>query len=176
VLWPAAAIASFLTVAASRGTPVNPDPGGGLLPAADGRAVLAHLHRLADAVPAWCLAANPIDIAERLSSDDGFSYVPLTCGYSRRPGARSPRPTSSCTPGRPGYDKVRFVRPVFIGDTITVTATITATREHPKQAGRYGFADEQVTVRNQHGEVVLSLVHVYLVERQPPSPPSPKEM
>jgi acyl dehydratase len=75
-----------------------------------------------------------------------------------------------------GYDKVRFVRPVFIGDTISVTATITGTREHPKQADRYGFADEQVTVRNQHGEVVLSLVHVYLVERQPSSPPSPKEM
>ncbi|HSZ38343.1 MAG TPA: MaoC/PaaZ C-terminal domain-containing protein [Trebonia sp.] len=69
-----------------------------------------------------------------------------------------------------GYDKVRFVRPVFIGDTITVTATITGTRDHPKQAGRYGFADEQVTVRNQHGEVVLSLVHVYLVERQPACP------
>ncbi|MGH3170038.1 MAG: hypothetical protein ACRDN0_29665, partial [Trebonia sp.] len=81
VLWPAAptdAIASFLTLAASRGTPVRPGPK--LLPEADGLAVLAHLHRLADAVPAWCLAANPIEIAERLADDDGFSYVPLTYG------------------------------------------------------------------------------------------------
>lgn len=85
VLWPAAptdAIASFLTIAASRGTPVNPVPGAGLLPAADGLAVLAHLHRLADAVPARCLSANPIEIAEWLVSDDSFSLVPLTYGYS----------------------------------------------------------------------------------------------
>ncbi|AMM21603.1 dehydratase [Frondihabitans sp. PAMC 28766] len=64
-----------------------------------------------------------------------------------------------------GYDRVRFVAPVFIGDTITSTAAITAVRPHPKQPERYGFVDELVTTTNQHGETVMVLTHVYLVER-----------
>ena len=65
-----------------------------------------------------------------------------------------------------GYDRIRFVRPVHIGDTIRVTAEIADTRPHDRRPGA-GYVDEQVTVRNQHDEVVLSLVHVYLVERRP---------
>ncbi len=66
-----------------------------------------------------------------------------------------------------GYDRVRFVRPVFIGDTITVSAEVVGRREHPRRPEQHGYVDEQVTVVNQHGETVLSLVHVYLVERAP---------
>ena len=67
-----------------------------------------------------------------------------------------------------GYDRIRFVKPVFIGDTITVTACISAKREHPRRSAQ-GFVDEQVTVTNQRGETVLSLIHVYLVERRTPA-------
>jgi acyl dehydratase len=66
-----------------------------------------------------------------------------------------------------GYDRVRFVRPVFIGDTITVRAEIAGRRDHPKRA-EAGLVDETVTVVNQHGETVLVLVHVYLVQRRAP--------
>lgn len=64
-----------------------------------------------------------------------------------------------------GYERVRFVRPVFIGDTITVQATIVAKRDHPKRLGQ-GLIDEDVVVENDRGEVVLVLTHVYLVERR----------
>jgi acyl dehydratase len=63
-----------------------------------------------------------------------------------------------------GYDRVRFISPVFIGDTITSTAEITAKRDHPKRL-EYGLVDELVTTTNQRGDVVLVLTHVYLVER-----------
>ncbi|MBA2545666.1 MAG: MaoC family dehydratase N-terminal domain-containing protein [Solirubrobacterales bacterium] len=63
-----------------------------------------------------------------------------------------------------GYDRIRFVRPVHIGDTITVTATIAAKRDDPKRPGQ-GFVDEEVAVSNQHGDVVLVLTHVYSIER-----------
>jgi acyl dehydratase len=69
-----------------------------------------------------------------------------------------------------GYDRIRFVRPVFIGDTITVTATIEGKRDHPRRP-QQGFVDEQVTVTNQRGETVLSLVHLYLAERKSPAAP-----
>lgn len=64
-----------------------------------------------------------------------------------------------------GYDRIRFIRPVHIGDTITVVAEITGKRPHPKR-GDAGFVEETVTVTNQRGEVVLSLIHLYLVGRR----------
>lgn len=68
-----------------------------------------------------------------------------------------------------GYDRVRFIRPVHIGDTITSRSKIVALREHPKQPELLGFADEQVEVVNQRGEVVVAFVHLYLVNRRPGS-------
>lgn len=64
-----------------------------------------------------------------------------------------------------GYDRIRFVRPVFIGDTVSVQATIAAKRDHPKRSGQ-GLIDENVVVENDRGEVVLVLTHVYLVDRR----------
>lgn len=68
-----------------------------------------------------------------------------------------------------GYDRVRFIRPVHIGDTITSRSEIVGLREHPKRPELYGFADEQVEVVNQRGEVVIAFVHLYLVNRRPGS-------
>ena len=64
-----------------------------------------------------------------------------------------------------GYDKIRFIKPVFIGDTIQVTTEITGKRDHTKKNDQFGFVDEQVNVINQHDEIVLSLIHIYLVNR-----------
>jgi len=64
-----------------------------------------------------------------------------------------------------GYDRIRFVKPVHIGDTITVEARIDAKRDDPKRPG-HGFVDEAVTVVNQQDETVLVLTHIHLVERR----------
>ncbi len=64
-----------------------------------------------------------------------------------------------------GYDRVRFIRPVFIGDTLTVTARISGRRDHPKRK-THGIIVEQVEIANQHGEIVLACEHLYLVERR----------
>lgn len=65
-----------------------------------------------------------------------------------------------------GYDKVRFIAPVFIGDTITSKAEIIAKRDHAKKPEEFGMVDEQVTVINQKGETVIAFVHLYLVNRK----------
>ncbi len=64
-----------------------------------------------------------------------------------------------------GYDRIRFTRPVHIGDTITVSAEITGTRPHRDRPGS-GFVDEVVTVTNQRDDVVMILTHIYLVDRR----------
>lgn len=53
-----------------------------------------------------------------------------------------------------GYDKVRFVRPVFIGDTITMTYTV---KEMDSEKLRT-YAD--VVGTNQAGTVVFAAVHI----------------
>lgn len=65
-----------------------------------------------------------------------------------------------------GYDRVRFIAPVLIGDTITAHSVIAAKREHKKQPDLYGLVDEQVTIANQRGEPVLTFVHVYIVRKK----------
>jgi acyl dehydratase len=64
-----------------------------------------------------------------------------------------------------GYDRVRFIRPVFIADTITVTAKIAEKRDHPKRR-THGIVVEAVDITNQRGETVLACEHLYLVERK----------
>ena len=64
-----------------------------------------------------------------------------------------------------GYDRVRFIRPVFIGDTIRVKCTITEKRDYPKRP-ELGYVIEQVEVINQHDAVVLACQHLYLVQRK----------
>ncbi len=64
-----------------------------------------------------------------------------------------------------GYDHVRFVKPVFIGDTIRVKATIKEKRDYPKRPD-HGFVVEQVEVVNQHDQLVLVCEHLYVVQRR----------
>lgn len=66
-----------------------------------------------------------------------------------------------------GYDKLRFLRPVHIGDTIKVRAEIVSKREHPKRE-THGFVHEAVAITNQKDETVLVCEHLYLVERKDP--------
>ena len=66
-----------------------------------------------------------------------------------------------------GYDRVRFIRPVHIGDTIRARSEIIALRDHATQPDRFGMAEERVEVTNQRGETVLALVKVYVVNRRP---------
>ena len=66
-----------------------------------------------------------------------------------------------------GYDRLRFVKPVFIGDTIYSRLEITDRRPHPKRGG-HGIVVETVTVTNQRQETVLVCDHLHLVERREP--------
>lgn len=64
-----------------------------------------------------------------------------------------------------GYERLRFPKPVFIGDTIHTRLTITSLEPDPKRPG-HGRIVEAVRVINQRDEVVLACDHVYLAERR----------
>jgi multiple sugar transport system substrate-binding protein len=82
VLWPCKpvdAMSSFLTLSAQMGEEVCSREGL-FVTNETGLAVLDLLHRLADRVGPECLAYNPIDVAEKLSTTDEHCYVPLAFG------------------------------------------------------------------------------------------------
>ena len=63
-----------------------------------------------------------------------------------------------------GYDRLRFIRPVFIGDTIKATVTIKDKKEH-KRPG-HGIVTELVEVFNQQNELVMVCEHLLLVQKK----------
>jgi acyl dehydratase len=63
-----------------------------------------------------------------------------------------------------GYDALRFVKPVKIGDTIRSTVTIAGLREHRRPS--HGIVVERLEARNQRGETVMACDHLLLVQRR----------
>ena len=70
-----------------------------------------------------------------------------------------------------GYDRLRFVRPVFLNDTIRVRTSIKEKRDDAKRK-THGIVVETLEVINQRGETVLVADHLLLVERRSPPAPS----
>ena len=64
-----------------------------------------------------------------------------------------------------GYDRLRFLQPVFIGDTITVTVTIKGKRDSPKSPA-HGIVVESCEAKNQRGEMVLVCEHLLMAKRR----------
>lgn len=63
-----------------------------------------------------------------------------------------------------GYDRLRFMKPVFIGDTIRVKVSITQKKDHKKPG--FGIVTELVEATNQHGEMVMSCEHLLFSEKK----------
>jgi acyl dehydratase len=64
-----------------------------------------------------------------------------------------------------GFERLRFPKPVFIGDTIHTETTISVLEDDPRRPD-HGRITEAVRVINQRGEVVLACDHVYLAQRR----------
>jgi acyl dehydratase len=66
-----------------------------------------------------------------------------------------------------GYDRLRFIRPVFIGDTIHVIVTIKEKKDSPKSA-EHGIVVELCQAINQRQETVLACEHLLMARRREP--------
>ena len=63
-----------------------------------------------------------------------------------------------------GYERLRFTRPVFIGDTIRVEVKIKSVADHKKPG--YGLVSEAVEAFNQRHELVMVCEHISMVEKR----------
>jgi acyl dehydratase len=84
----------------------------------------------------------------------GLLVLALSSATASLMSQRYAGPDSPFTPVSAGYDRVRFLKPVFIGDTITVTYRI-AELDHERRRSR-----SAVAMSNQHGETVLVAEHI----------------
>lgn len=68
--------------------------------------------------------------------------------------------------GSPGLDELRWLKPVYPGDTLRVESElteVTPSRSRPEM----GSTKAKVTVFNQHDEPVMKLLSIGLVARRP---------
>lgn len=68
--------------------------------------------------------------------------------------------------GSPGIDELRWKKPVYPGDTLHVHGEIiekTPSRSRPE----LGSFRTQLSVTNQHGDLVMSLISIVLIRRRP---------
>lgn len=63
-----------------------------------------------------------------------------------------------------GYDRLRFIKPVLINDTIKVKITVMEKKEHKKP--EYGLITEKVEAFNQHDELVMVCDHILLAQKK----------
>lgn len=66
----------------------------------------------------------------------------------------------------PGYNNLKWLKPVYAGDTITYRTTVTAKRASASRPG-WGLVFHHNTGTNQHGEEVFSFDGMVFWERQP---------
>lgn len=66
----------------------------------------------------------------------------------------------------PGFDDMRWLKPVYAGDTITYRGRVTALSESRSRSG-WGLMTMQNEGVNQDGELVFSFIGYVFVERRP---------
>ena len=64
-----------------------------------------------------------------------------------------------------GYERLRFPRPVYPGDTLRTTVTVKSKEDDPKREN-FGRVVEETEVNNQDGATVLHTEHILLVEKR----------
>lgn len=64
-----------------------------------------------------------------------------------------------------GYDRLRFPKPLHIGDTIRTRVEVIALQDDERRP-EFGRVVEGCAVVNQHGETVLYCEHILLVEKE----------
>lgn len=83
--------------------------------------------------------------------------------------ASSGQPTAPLGPS-PGFDDLKWMKPVFPGDTVTFKGQVTAARPSESRQG-WGIVSVETTGTNQNDEAVFSYVgHVFVARAVADSP------
>ena len=91
-----------------------------------------------------------------------------TCALANGVIARNIIRQNRASVGSPGIDELRWLRPVFAGDKLSVSGEILEKRPLESRP-TIGIFKAKATVTNQNGEVVLTFVANILIRQRPSS-------
>ena len=91
----------------------------------------------------------------------GYQTAALTFGLFIKTGT-----FRACGMGSPGIDKLRWLKPVRVGDTLKVIAEIIETSPAKSEGGRDAIRISYET-RNQDDEAVMTVTSLHFVRRRP---------
>jgi acyl dehydratase len=85
-----------------------------------------------------------------------------TCAMMMRMMADQMKVDAQAGLGSPGIDELRWLKPVYPGDTLSVESEITATRASASKP-HMGFITSNVRILNQHGDPVMTMISTGIV-------------
>jgi len=88
-----------------------------------------------------------------------------SCAMTMRMLVDQMRSVGMASMGSPGMDSIKWVRPVMVGDTLSVKTKVTAKRES-KSRPNIGFLKATYEVSNQHGKTVMVMHANYMVAKR----------
>lgn len=96
------------------------------------------------------------------------TFMKLFIDYTNRLSAEmraAGKPVARLGPS-PGFENLKWIKPVFVGDTISYTTAIVDKRELKSRPG-WGLVTFTNEARNQHGDLVMSFRGKSFLERAP---------
>ncbi len=75
----------------------------------------------------------------------------------------------------PGFEELKWLKPVYAGDTVTFDLEVLETRVS-RSRPEWGLIKTQNVGRNQHGEEVVSFIGRVFIERRDKTPPTEKSV
>ncbi|WP_118858415.1 MaoC family dehydratase [Sphingomonas mesophila] len=89
-----------------------------------------------------------------------------TCAMTMAVIARHVVATRQAGLGSPGIDELRWLKPVYPGDRLTVTGTVTD-KTPSRSKPHIGTIRTETLVANQHGEPVMRYTSIVMMQRRP---------
>lgn len=118
---------------------------------------------------AWAYDPQPFHIDKEAAKDWGFGGI-IASGFQTLAVTFrlffQERLVTACSLGSPGMDEVRWLKPVYPGDTLTVEVTVMEARASQSKPDR-GVVKMAYRTFNQRGETVLSFLATQFLRRRP---------
>jgi acyl dehydratase len=103
------------------------------------------------------------DAAKAMGWDDLIASGPHVCAAWRR--MSKDAFTAADAFVSPGWDAIRWLRPVLVGYVLTVTSEVIEARPL-KSRPNLGYVEFSNEIRNQHGDITTTLVTKWMIHRR----------
>jgi len=120
---------------------------------------------------------QPFHLSDEAAAETHFGRLAASgwhsCAMTMAVIARHVVDTEQAGLGSPGVDELRWLKPVYPGDTLHVSSRIVEVRPS-RSKPEIGSFRSATTVTNQHGQPVLSFTSIVLMRRRPEGEAEPE--